>query len=255
MPVFHTLKVWLMIALAAGILTKDAEYFVKYEAAKQNAAMEAENADIRKVYLTFDDGPSANTDDILDILAAYDVKATLFVVGKEGEWAEEKYKRIVEEGHTLAMHSYSHDYNKLYGSMEGFTEDIEKQQNYLYEITGVKSMYFRFPGGSSNKQADNIRDCIAYLDEQGISYYDWNCSAQDATKKPLPAETIVENCMTSMGNRKNVIILLHDGKSRDTTVEALPLLIESIQELENTEILPISDSTVPVQHIKREEAN
>ncbi|MDE6608589.1 MAG: polysaccharide deacetylase family protein [Lachnospiraceae bacterium] len=73
-----------------------------------------ESVKMRKVYLTFDDGPSVYTGEILDILKEYDVKATFFVVGKEGEKYEELYKRIVEEGHTLGMHSYSHKYSEIY---------------------------------------------------------------------------------------------------------------------------------------------
>lgn len=104
----------------------------------------------RKVYLTFDDGPSGNTGEILDILAEYDVKATFFVVGKEEEKYQPLYKRIVEEGHTLAMHSYSHKYDEIYQSKESFAADLSKLQEFLYDTTGVWCRYCRFPGGSSN---------------------------------------------------------------------------------------------------------
>lgn len=104
----------------------------------------------RKVYLTFDDGPSSNTGRILDILAEYDVKATFFVVGKTEEKYQSLYKRIVEEGHTLAMHSFSHKYNEIYQSRESYVEDLSKLQEFLYETTGVWCRYCRFPGGSSN---------------------------------------------------------------------------------------------------------
>ena len=90
---------------------------------------------IHKVYLTFDDGPSANTDQILDILDEYGVKATFFVVGKEGY--NDQYRRIVEEGHTLGMHSYSHVYRDIYESVEAYGQDLEKLHTYLYELTGV----------------------------------------------------------------------------------------------------------------------
>lgn len=91
----------------------------------------------RKVYLTFDDGPSSNTARILDILAEYDVKATFFVVGKEEEKYQELYKRIVDEGHTLGMHSYSHKYDEIYQSVDSFAQDMSKLQEFLYETTGV----------------------------------------------------------------------------------------------------------------------
>lgn len=206
---------------------------------------------VRRVYLTFDDGPSSNTADILDILAAYDVKATFFVTGKEGDWAEEAYQRIVEEGHTLGMHSYTHKYDEIYASVDAFSTDFYKLQNYLFDVTGVRSMYYRFPGGSSNRVSDvSVRELIAFLNEEGIVYFDWNVSSQDATGTQYTAQELVANCMAGVEKHETVIILLHDASGKGTTVEALPMLIEKIQAMENTELLPITDDTVPVQHIK-----
>lgn len=206
---------------------------------------------VRKVYLTFDDGPSENTADILDILAAYDVKATFFVNGKEGEWAEEAYQRIVDEGHTLGMHSYTHRYEEIYASTDAFLADMHRLQDYLYNVTGVKTMYYRFPGGSSNSvDGVGIRKLIQCLQEEGVVYYDWNISSQDATGVRYTSEELVENCMGSIEKYETAIVLLHDAAGKDTTVEALPMLIERIQSMDHTELLPITDETVPVQHIK-----
>ncbi len=205
---------------------------------------------IRKVYLTFDDGPSANTDAILDILAEYDVKATFFVVGKEGEWAEEAYKRIAEEGHTLGMHSYTHEYSTIYASVDAYAEDLSRLREYLYTLTGIQSRYVRFPGGSSNTVSDvDMKEFITYLNEEGFTYFDWNVSSQDASRVKLSAEEIVDNCMKGMDRQGSVIVLMHDAAGRDTTVEALPMLIEKIQAMENTKLLPITEDTVPVQHV------
>lgn len=104
----------------------------------------------KAVYLTFDDGPSRNTEQILEILAEYGVHATFFVVGKTDKHSLEMYRRIVEEGHTLGMHSYSHSYEKLYASLKSFREDFENLRGLLEETTGVTPLYYRFPGGSSN---------------------------------------------------------------------------------------------------------
>lgn len=213
--------------------------------------MDEDAEPVRRVYLTFDDGPSSNTADILDILAAYDVKATFFVTGKEGEWAEAAYQRIVEEGHTLGMHSYTHKYDEIYASVDAFSTDFYKLQNYLFDVTGVRSEYYRFPGGSSNRVSDvSVRELIAFLNEEGIVYFDWNVSSQDATGTQYTAEELVANCMAGIEKHETVIILLHDAAGKGTTVEALPMLIEKIQAMENTELLPITDDTVPVQHIK-----
>ncbi len=219
----------------------------------QDGAEQQEEA-VRKVYLTFDDGPSSNTNKILDILAQYDVKATFFVVGKEGEWAEDAYNRIVEEGHTLGMHSYTHVYQSIYASVEAYAEDLNRLRDYLYEITGVESQFVRFPGGSSNTVSDlDMHTFITYLNEQGITYFDWNVSSGDAGSRKLEPEEIVANCINGMGNKDTVVILMHDAAGRPTTVEALPALIEQIQAMDNTEILPITEDTLPVQHIKSQQ--
>ena len=221
------------------------------DACGQEDASDEENVTVRKVYLTFDDGPSSNTDNILDILDTYGVKATFFVTGKEGAKAEASYRRIVEEGHTLGMHSYTHDYSVIYASEEAFMEDMEKLQRYLYDVTGVQSTYIRFPGGSSNKVSDvDMRLLITDVHEAGMEYFDWNVSSQDASSKPLTKEEILDNCLNSIERFQNCIILMHDAGSKDSTVEALPELIEHIQAMEHTELLPITEDTVPVWHIK-----
>ena len=204
----------------------------------------------RKVYLTFDDGPSSNTDEILDVLKEYDVKATFFVVGKTDERSVKAYQRIVDEGHTLAMHSYSHKYDEIYESREAFAKDLNSLQEYLYEITGVWPRIYRFPGGSSNTVSKvDMQELIEYLTDIGITYFDWNAASGDAVSRTLPAETIVNNCLSGIGKQKESVILMHDASNKGTTVEALPQIIEAIQERGDTGILPITDETVPVQHI------
>ena len=204
----------------------------------------------KKVYLTFDDGPSSNTDQILDILKDYDVKATFFVVGKTDERSVKAYQRIVEEGHTLAMHSYSHKYDEIYESKEAFARDLNSLQEYLYETTGVWPRIYRFPGGSSNTVSKvDMQELIEYLTDIGITYFDWNVASGDAVSRTLPAETIVNNCLSGIEKQKESVILMHDASNKGTTVEALPQIIEAIQERGDTGILPITDETVPVQHI------
>ena len=204
----------------------------------------------KKVYLTFDDGPSSNTDQILDILKDYDVKATFFVVGKTDERSVKAYQRIVEEGHTLAMHSYSHKYDEIYESKEAFARDLNSLQEYLYETTGVWPRIYRFPGGSSNTVSKvDMQELIEYLTDIGITYFDWNVASEDAVSRTLPAETIVNNCLSGIEKQKESVILMHDASNKGTTIEALPQIIEAIQEQGDAELLPITDETVPVQHI------
>ena len=204
----------------------------------------------KKVYLTFDDGPSSNTDQILDILKDYDVKATFFVVGKTDERSVKAYQRIVEEGHTLAMHSYSHKYDEIYESKEAFARDLNSLQEYLYETTGVWPRIYRFPGGSSNTVSKvDMQELIEYLTDIGITYFDWNVASGDAVSRTLPAETIVNNCLSGIEKQKESVILMHDASNKGTTIEALPQIIEAIQDQGDAELLPITDETVPVQHI------
>lgn len=211
---------------------------------------------MRKIYLTFDDGPSVNTDQILDILKEYDIKATFFVVGKTDAGSEAAYQRIVEEGHTLAMHSYSHKYDEIYESKEAFVSDLTRLQEYLYEITGVWPRLYRFPGGSSNTVSRvEMSELIRYLTDVGIVYYDWNVASGDAVSRTLSVETIVANCMTGINKQSESVVLLHDAANRKTTVEALPEIIEQVLAQGDAVFLPITDETVPVQHLAATENN
>ena len=214
---------------------------------------EEDDDGVRKVYLTFDDGPSSNTGRILDILADYDVKATFFVVGKEDEQYQALYNRIVEEGHTLAMHSYSHKYNEIYRSVESYSADLSKLQEFLYDTTGVWCRYCRFPGGSSNTVSRvDMHELIAYLDDQDMSYFDWNISSGDAVNYYISPADIVRNCTSNLRKYDEAIILMHDAAEKDSTVEALPKLIETIQAMEDTKIVPITDDTERIHHISND---
>lgn len=212
--------------------------------------MEAEET-VRKVYLTFDDGPSIYTEELLDILAKYDVKATFFVTGKGKEKYGDIYRRITEEGHTLGMHSYSHEYINMYASLDSFRSDLETLRDFLYDETGVVCSVYRFPGGSSNQVSrTDIHEMIAYLNAMGIRYFDWNISAGDATSAPVSSEQIVDRVMSELPSRQVAVILMHDAADKRSTVEALPLLIEEIQAMgDGTEILPITEETMLIQHV------
>jgi len=207
--------------------------------------------DGRKIYLTFDDGPSTYTNDILDILKQYDVKATFFVVGKTDEESLAAYQRIVKEGHTLGMHSYSHKYEEIYQSVEAYAQDLSNLQEFLYKTTGVWSRYTRFPGGSSNEVSQvRMKELIQYLDNQGIQYFDWNISSGDAANGQVSVQVLVDNVLNNVEKYGTVIVLMHDAADKATTVEALPIIIEKLQEIPNTRLMAIDDETVPVQHIK-----
>lgn len=208
----------------------------------------------KKIYLTFDDGPSPLTDDILDILKEYDVKATFFVVKREGRNYENIYQRIVDEGHALGMHSCNHVYKDLYADKDAFMEDTNSLRDFLYLVTGVESDIYRFPGGSSNRVSKTDMHVFAdALQENGIVFFDWNVSAQDATAIPAGKGQIVRSVISKLDKYDDVIILFHDLDTKSTTVEALPEIIEYIQSMDNTVILPLSRDTNPIQHLSVKE--
>ncbi len=206
-----------------------------------------------KVYLTFDDGPSEHTDEILDVLKANDVKATFFVVYNPDKKLWPMYKRIVEEGHTLAMHSYTHVYDEIYYSELSFVEDVTLIHDFLYEQTGVDCKYYRFPGGSSNSVSNvDIQELIGYLYESGITYYDWNALSEDSVDLSLSPEELNENVMSSVRtNGSDTIVLLHDLKDNPNTAAGLQELIDTLKE-EGYQLCPIDDNTIPVQHVTYE---
>lgn len=205
---------------------------------------------LHKVYLTFDDGPSIYTQEILDILDQYDVKATFFVLGKEDENSIKAIQDIVDRGHTLGMHSYSHEYRQIYESVTAFAEDFYKLRDYMQGITEVKSICYRFPGGSSNTISRiDMQEFADFLDKENIKYFDWNISSGDGASKILSAKIIAKNCTQGIEDRETSIILLHDSAQKRTTVDALPMIIENILAMEDTVLLPITEDTQPVQHI------
>lgn len=230
-----------------NVLEKEEEAPVEQEPESSEQVQEAKH----KVYLTFDDGPSKYTPEILKILEQYEVKATFFVVGKESDSAKEYIKDIVAQGHALGMHSYSHKYGEIYSSVESFAADFDKQQQYLYKLTGKACMIYRFPGGSSNEVSSTpMNEFASYLDGRGVTFYDWNVVSGDGVTELQTVEQLVSNTMAGVGRREHSIVLFHDSADKSTTVEALPQIIENILALEDTVILPITEETVPVQHIQ-----
>lgn len=197
------------------------------------------------VFLTFDDGPSSNTDKILKILDQYGIKATFFVVGKTGEADQQRMRDIVAAGHTLAVHSWSHDYKKIYASVEAFLDDFNQLYEWIYEVTGVYPQVFRFPGGSINGyNRGTYQEIISEMLRRGFVYFDWNASAQDATVKPLAPSVIADNCLQGIG-KDLAVVLSHDSAARSTTVEALPAVIEGYQAAGYT-FAPLTPGVTPV---------
>lgn len=203
----------------------------------------AEPEKTKTMYLTFDDGPSAEyTDSILDTLAAYDIKATFFLVGENVEKRPEVAKRIVEEGHSIGIHCYSHAYDDIYDTVDSYIEDFEKAYQVIYETTGVEVKIFRFPGGSVNAYNRHIcKDIITELTERGFVYFDWNASLEDAVKKTTPQE-LVQNAKDTAMERERVILLAHD------TIYNTSLCIEDIiLQFPDYKMEPLTEEVVPIR--------
>lgn len=205
----------------------------------------------KRVYLTFDDGPSIYTGQILDVLKANNVKATFFVIGRDEEFYS-YYKRIVDEGHTIGMHSYSHVYQDFYASKESFAEELTKLNDLIYNVTGTKSTIFRFPGGSSNNVSSlPVQEYIDYLNDNNIDYYDWNSLSGDAVTNGLSPQQLVNNIMNDVSKNEDSIVLMHDLQTTHATVESLQLLIDTLKR-DGYEILPIDENTPLIQHVAAE---
>ena len=209
----------------------------------------AGSEDVHYVYLTFDCIPGANTEEILNVLEEYQVKATFFVTEPDAEDADAVCRRIAEEGHTLGMSSYSNRYNEIYASEDAFYRDYEAISDYLYEVTGVRSKYYRFLGGSGNEVGNvDMADLVRMLNDKQITYFDWNVSAGDAGAD-YTAENVVANVIEGVSQDRTSVVLLHDDADKSETVEALGPLIEALQDA-GCVVLPIDDSTNIIQYIK-----
>lgn len=197
----------------------------------------------RTMYLTFDDGPSEeNTARVLDILKARNIKAAFFLVGENVEKHPEMARRIAQEGHTIGIHCYNHDYKALYDSVDGYIADFEKAQEAVRAATGVDVKLFRFPGGSINAYNKKVYQQIAgEMTNRGYIYYDWNASLEDAVSNPK-AETLIQNAVDSTLDRKKIILLAHD-----VVGETGRCLEELLDQFPEYEMEPLTEETKPIQ--------
>ena len=175
------------------------------------------------IYLTFDDGPGAQTPRLLEILAKYDAKATFFVVNTP---FASTITQIAEGGHALAMHTATHDFAKVYASEKGYFADLEKIESVIEEYAGYRPRILRFPGGGSNtvsrKYCAGIMTTLTQrVQEKGYLYYDWNVDSDDAGSART-AEEVYRNVINGCTTRTSSIVLMHDIK---------PYTIDAIEDI------------------------
>lgn len=202
----------------------------------------------KKVYLTFEDGPSEQTESILDVLKKEKVKATFFVVGHTDAFSKKMYKRIVKEGHTLGMHSYSHLFDQIYYDKKSFEKDLSKLSRLLYDTTGEISMFYRFPGGSSYFSGTNkIKPYIEVLNKYHISYVDWNVIDFMNTKRKTTNKKIVSKIIKDCKVYPVSVVQLHDSSDMKQTKTVLLSLIKQFKNL-GYELDKIDTNTKSVRH-------
>lgn len=233
---------------AYSVLPPDASEHRKVFPAMYPPAAKPGSADASDMvlYLTFDDGPSENTDAVLDILDRYQIKATFFVVPDDSQSCAARLRRIHDWGHTIGVHSKTHDYEVIYKDVESYLDDFFAAYQIVYRATGEYPMLFRFPGGSVNSyNCDTRAEIIEEMEQRDFVYFDWNISAEDA-QSGITADQVYQNVISTLGKKRSGVILMHDSEGRDATMEALPRVIEALQA-RGFRFEKLSSSAAPVQ--------
>jgi peptidoglycan/xylan/chitin deacetylase (PgdA/CDA1 family) len=196
---------------------------VTVEPAKQPETVQPEG---KVIYLTFDDGPSSYTDKLLAVLAKYNVKATFFIIGENA--SQKRLQAIVNGGHSIAIHTMTHDFAEIYSSEEAFLKDLYDTQTLIYEATGVKTTLMRFPGGTSNtvsrKHCKGIMTRLTQtVTDLGFQYFDWNVDSYDAGGAKT-ADEVYKNVTSGIKGLKTAYVLQHDSKG--FSVDAVERIIQ-----------------------------
>lgn len=202
----------IMLVICGGLWTNNSKF----------SFAETESA-VKTVYLTFDDGPSDRvTPKILDVLKEEKVKATFFIIGKQAETRKYLLEREFKEGHTIAVHSFTHDYGKIYSSPETLIKDIDACNEVIKSVTGKYSSLYRFPGGSYGL-SDRL---ISAVTAHGMRYVDWNASTRDAEIYCATPAQLFKAATASAANTENIVLLAHDSTSKTATAAALKDIIK-----------------------------
>ncbi len=187
----------------------------------------------KRVFLTFDDGPTqAVTPYILDLLKKEEIKATFFVLGNRAKANPELIRREFEEGHYIANHGYTHKYSQIYQNNQTVIDEYNYTEQCIQEALGnpdYHSKVFRFPGGSQGGYYNAIKkEAKQYLRQNGIVSLDWNCLSKDA-EGAKTKEELLQNVINTMGQKQSVVILMHDAADKILTYETLPDVIQYLR--------------------------
>lgn len=180
-------------------------------------------SDKKQIYLTFDDGPSIITNTVLDILKNNDVKATFFVIGNQIDGYEDVIRRIQEEGHSMGLHSYTHNFRKIYRNHEAFLKEMYQCRDKIYETTGLSPNIIRFPGGSRNILTESYLDELHKLN---FKVYDWNAETEDGLNPKVSPYRLYKEAIKGSNSLPYVMLLLHCDYMHKNTCKALPDIIK-----------------------------
>lgn len=200
------------------------------------------------VYLTFDDGPSMNTQKVLDILDVYDAKATFFVTGTNKEYYH-LIRQAYKNGHTIGLHTYVHEYDQIYNSSSAYFADLKKIEDLVYSQIGSVPKYIRFPGGSSNQVSKKycskiMKKLTKEVVNRGYQYYDWNEDSEDGSGQ-VSVKQLVKNATASKDN--NIVLLFHDANGKENSLKAIGQVIQYYQS-KGYAFKGIDDNSFVVHH-------
>lgn len=188
------------------------------------------SSDKKRVFLTFDDGPSVNTPAILSILKERNIKATFFMLGSRVEAMPEVVKQVFDQGHYVANHGYSHVYSQIYACPQKVLEEYNQTNTAIQKALGepdFNSHLFRFPGGLvGGKYAEIKQQAKQLLEQNDIANVDWNALTGDAERQNPTQEQVLEGLQKTSQGKNSIVVLMHDAQAKQITVETLPQIID-----------------------------
>lgn len=188
----------------------------------------------KTAYLTFDDGPSALTPELLDVLKEQHVRATFFIVGLQAQKYPDTLKRMTEDGDAIGVHSWTHQYPYIYKNTGNFLEDFDKLSDYIDRQTGVMPEICRFPGGTNNtvyrhySRGRIMKQIVSLVHQKGFEYFDWNVSSGEASPVPPSEQKIEDNVLPQCQGKKTVVILFHDADIQEY-VDVIPKIVAGLR--------------------------
>ncbi|HOF41189.1 MAG TPA: polysaccharide deacetylase family protein [Candidatus Hydrogenedentes bacterium] len=215
---------------------------------------------VKTVYLTFDDGPSELTPALLDVLKQHEAAATFFVCGNVTEFGNRMYNRILDEGHALGNHTFSHQYRTVYKSADAFEKNVARLDDLIFRFTGTRPRLLRFPAGSNNRITRGpdgksiTHELVDRMAKLGYRHVDWNVDSLDHGVNASSSEAIAKTVIEGVLKRDQAIVLMHDSYTHAATVEAVPVIIRELRS-KGYIFSPLSETSYTVQFLKSQPAN